>query len=111
MPADPTHPDQLGGDQRLRADLVAYLDNLPVGELAELLASGRPITAISTFPVGSLGVLFAETTVLSGALRAIDSMTRPRSWRIFGLRRCDALAIDGRGLPSPARPTPRQVLG
>jgi hypothetical protein len=55
MPADPTHPDQLGGDQRLRADLVAYLDSLPVGELAELLASGRPITAISTFPVGSLG--------------------------------------------------------
>jgi hypothetical protein len=37
MPADPIHPDQLGGEQRFRADLVAYLDSLPVGELAELL--------------------------------------------------------------------------
>jgi hypothetical protein len=38
MPADPIHPDQLHGDQRLRADLVAFLDSLPVGELAELLS-------------------------------------------------------------------------
>jgi hypothetical protein len=37
MPADPTHPDQLGGEARFRADLVAYLDSLPIGELAELL--------------------------------------------------------------------------
>ncbi len=37
MPADPTHPDQLGGEARFRADLVAYLDSLPVHELAELL--------------------------------------------------------------------------
>jgi hypothetical protein len=35
MPADPIHPDQLHGDQRFRADLVAYLDSLPIGELAE----------------------------------------------------------------------------
>jgi hypothetical protein len=38
MPADPIHPDQLAGDQRFRADLIAYLDSLPVGELAELLS-------------------------------------------------------------------------
>jgi hypothetical protein len=37
MPADPIHPDQLDGEQRFRADLAAYLDSLPVGELAELL--------------------------------------------------------------------------
>ena len=40
MPADPIHPihpDQLDGEARFRADLVAYLDSLPVGELAELL--------------------------------------------------------------------------
>jgi hypothetical protein len=37
MPDDPIHPDQLHGEQRFRADLVAYLDRLPVGELAELL--------------------------------------------------------------------------
>ena len=37
MPADPIHPDQLGGEARFRADLVAYLDSLPVNELADLL--------------------------------------------------------------------------
>jgi hypothetical protein len=36
MPADPVHPDQLDGEQRFRADLVAYLDSLPAGELGEL---------------------------------------------------------------------------
>jgi hypothetical protein len=40
MPADPIHPDQLDGEQRFRADLAAYLDSLPVNELAELL--GEP---------------------------------------------------------------------
>jgi hypothetical protein len=37
MTADPTHPDQPDGQARFRADLVAYLDSLPVGELADLL--------------------------------------------------------------------------
>jgi hypothetical protein len=39
MPADPIHPDQLGSEARFRADLVSYLDSLPIGELAELLGS------------------------------------------------------------------------
>jgi hypothetical protein len=44
---DPSHPDQLDGDQRCRADLVAYLDSLPIGELAELLGElpGGPSAA------------------------------------------------------------------
>jgi hypothetical protein len=37
MPADPTHPDQPGGEQRFRADLLDYLDSLPTHELADLL--------------------------------------------------------------------------
>jgi len=37
MPADPIHPDQLGGEARFRADLAAYLDSLPVNELDDLL--------------------------------------------------------------------------
>jgi hypothetical protein len=37
MPNDPIYPDHLGGEQRFRADLAAYLDSLPVSELAELL--------------------------------------------------------------------------
>jgi hypothetical protein len=37
MPDDPTRPDQPHGQQRFHADLVAYLDSLPVQELGELL--------------------------------------------------------------------------
>jgi NAD(P)-dependent dehydrogenase (short-subunit alcohol dehydrogenase family) len=37
MPDDPTWPDAIGGEARFRADLVACLDSLPVGELAGLL--------------------------------------------------------------------------
>jgi WhiB family redox-sensing transcriptional regulator len=37
MSADSIHPDQLGGEARFRADLLAYLDGLPVHELADLL--------------------------------------------------------------------------
>ena len=36
-PDDPTHPDQLDGQARFRADLVTCLDSLLVGELAGLL--------------------------------------------------------------------------
>jgi hypothetical protein len=39
MPADPIDADQLDGQARFRADLVAYLDSLPVGQLAGLLGS------------------------------------------------------------------------
>jgi hypothetical protein len=44
MPADPVHPDQLDGEQRFRADLVAYRDSLPIGELAELCAAPAGFT-------------------------------------------------------------------
>jgi|SRR6266508_3893668 len=37
MPADPSHPDQLAGAARFRAGPVAYLDSLPVHELAHRL--------------------------------------------------------------------------
>jgi hypothetical protein len=53
MPADPIHPDQLHGDQRFRADLVAYLDSLPVKELAELVSD---LPSACQQPLG-LGVL------------------------------------------------------
>jgi hypothetical protein len=35
--SDPIHPDQLDAEARFRADLVSYLDSLPVPKLAELL--------------------------------------------------------------------------
>jgi hypothetical protein len=53
MPADPIHPDQLAGQARFRADLVAYLDRLPLGELAELLGE---LPSSRQQPLG-LGVL------------------------------------------------------
>jgi hypothetical protein len=37
MPDNPTRPDATSGQQRFRADLVAYLDSLSVHELGELL--------------------------------------------------------------------------
>jgi hypothetical protein len=37
MPADPIDPDQLDGPERFRADLLPYLDSLPIGDLAALL--------------------------------------------------------------------------
>jgi hypothetical protein len=37
MPDEPIHPEQLQGERRLRADLVAYLDSLLIDQLRELL--------------------------------------------------------------------------
>jgi hypothetical protein len=53
MPADPVHPGELAGQARFRADLVAHLDSLPVGELAELLGD---LPSSRQKPLG-LGVL------------------------------------------------------
>jgi hypothetical protein len=47
MPADPTRPEHLSGEQRFRADLLAYLDSLPVGELAGLLGELPVMTRIT----------------------------------------------------------------
>jgi hypothetical protein len=47
MPADPTRPEHLSGEQRFRADLVAYLDSLPVGELAGLLCELPVMTRVT----------------------------------------------------------------
>jgi hypothetical protein len=47
MPADPIHPDQLDGEQRFRADLAAYLDSLPIGELAGLLGQLPVMTRVT----------------------------------------------------------------
>jgi hypothetical protein len=53
MPDDPFHPDQLAGAQRFRDDLVAYLDSLPIGQLAKLLGE---LPSSRQQPLG-LGVL------------------------------------------------------
>jgi hypothetical protein len=59
MPDDPIHPDQLDGQARLRADLAAYLDSLPVGELAELL-SELPNRRLQPLQLGVLMVALNE---------------------------------------------------
>jgi hypothetical protein len=47
MPDSPTHPEYLSGEQRFRADLVAYLDSLPVGDLAGLLCELPVMTRVT----------------------------------------------------------------
>jgi hypothetical protein len=47
MPDSPTHPEPLSGEQRFRADLVTYLDSLPVGELAALLCELPVMTRVA----------------------------------------------------------------
>jgi hypothetical protein len=59
VPADPIHPDQLHGQQRFRADLLAYLDSLPVGELAELLGD-LPSTRQQPLALGVLLIALNE---------------------------------------------------
>jgi hypothetical protein len=59
MPADPIHPDQLHGEAGFRADLVAYLDSLPVGELAELLGK-LPLSRQQPLGLGVLMVVLNE---------------------------------------------------
>jgi hypothetical protein len=74
MPADPIHPDQLDGEQRFRADLAAYLDSLPVGELAELVGE---LPSSRQEPLG-LGVLMiALTERLSDAYKLLPPAGHP----------------------------------
>jgi hypothetical protein len=59
MPDDPIHPEQLGGEARFRADLVAYLDSLPVHELADLLG-GLPSSRQEPLQLGVLMIALNE---------------------------------------------------
>ena len=59
MPDDPTRPDQPDGQQRFRADLLAYLDSLPVHELGELLGE-LPSSRQEPLQVGVLIVALNE---------------------------------------------------
>jgi hypothetical protein len=84
MPADPIHPDQLAGEQRFRADLLAYLDSLPVGELAELLGEpssrreplqrraqrSRPNTSDGAHPAGADDDAHAVRELWAAAMNA-----------------------------------------
>jgi hypothetical protein len=47
MPDSPIHPAPGSGEQRFRADLVTYLDSLPVGELAGLLGELPVMTRVT----------------------------------------------------------------
>jgi hypothetical protein len=75
MPADPIYPDQLGGQQRFRADLVAYLDSLPVGELAELLGGAAPQ------PSAAAGVGRADDRAERAAARRLQAAATGRPSR------------------------------
>jgi hypothetical protein len=68
MLADPVHPDQLDGEARFRADLVAYLDSLPVGELAELLGE-LPRSRQEPLGLGVLMIALSRGTPAGPAAR------------------------------------------
>jgi hypothetical protein len=93
MPADPIHSHQLHGDQRFRADLVAYLDSLPIGELAELLGE---LPSRRQQPLG-LGVLMIALNE-----RLLDGYKLPLPADHPGPVRAP-LAAPGGGRPCAAR--------
>jgi hypothetical protein len=74
MPADPIHPDQLDGPARFRADLVAYLDSLPVGEVAELLGE-LPSTRQQPLQLGVLIIALNEQ--LPDAFKLLPPASHP----------------------------------
>jgi hypothetical protein len=105
MPVDPIHPDQLAGEQRFRADLVAYLDSLPIGELAELLGE---LPRSRQEPLG-LGVLMiALNERLPDSFKLLPPAGHPgptegrrRSLRELVAERRAARAAQHAGLSSP----------
>jgi hypothetical protein len=100
MTADPIHPDQLGGAARFRADLVAYLDSLPVDQLADLLSK----LPNRQQPLG-LGVLMvALNERLPDAYKLRPPAGQPGRAR-GGAARC------GSWSPTARSPAPRQPSG
>jgi hypothetical protein len=105
MPADPIHPDQFGGEARFRADLLAYLDSLPVHELAELLAE-PPSSRQEPLQLGVLMIALNER--LPDAYKLLPPAGQPgpnegrrRSLREVVADRRAARAVHRAGLPPP----------
>jgi hypothetical protein len=85
MPADPIHLDQLDGEQRFHADLVVYMDSLPVGKLAELLGE---LPRSRQEPLG-LGVLMvALNERLPDAYKLLPPAGHPGRARAGAARCC-----------------------
>jgi hypothetical protein len=107
MPADLIHPDLLGGEQRFRADLVAYLDSLSVGELAELLGE-LPSSCQQPLGLGVLMVALNERlpdayNLLPPAGQPGPGKGRRRSLRQVVADRRAARTSRHAGSPSPGR--------
>ncbi|HEX8135902.1 MAG TPA: hypothetical protein VF880_21030 [Actinomycetes bacterium] len=106
MPADPIHPDQLHGDQRFRADLVAYLNSLPVNELAGLLGE---LPSSRQQPLG-LGVLMvALNERLPDAYKLLPPAGHPGPGE--GRRRSLREVVADRRAAAPAGTLTRQRRG
>jgi hypothetical protein len=96
MPADPIHPDRLGGAARFRTDLAAYLDSLPVGELAELPSSYQEPLQLSV-------LMMALNERLPDAYKLLLPAGHPRR----GEGRAPLPAPSGRRTPRrPRQPSP-----
>jgi hypothetical protein len=100
MPADPLHPDQLAGEQRFRADLPAYQDSLPIGELAELLGE-LPGSRQQPLQLGVLLVALNER--LPDAFKLLPPAGHPGAgeWRRRSVRE---VVADGRAARTSRHP-------
>jgi hypothetical protein len=74
MSDDPIHLDQLDGEQRFRADLLAYLDSLPVNELVELLGD---LPRSRQQPLGLAVLMIALKERLSDAYKLLAPADHP----------------------------------
>jgi hypothetical protein len=105
MSDDPTRPDQPDGQQRFRADLLAYLDSLPVHELGELLGE-LPSTRQEPLQVGVLIVALNERLPDAYKLLPPAGLPGPHEGRRRSLRevvadRRAARAVHRAGPPPP----------
>jgi hypothetical protein len=100
MPAALIRPDQLAGEQWFRADLVAYLDSLPVNELAELLGE-LPSTRQQPLQLGVLMVALNER--LPDAYKLLPPAGHPGPGRAGRI----PPAVAGPGTRCPSGPAAR----
>jgi len=101
MPDDPTRPDQPDSQQRFRADLLAYLDSLPVHELGELLGE-LPSSRQEPLQVGVLIVASNERLPDAYKLLPPAGLPGPHEGRRRSLREVS---------PTAAPPAPSTVPG
>jgi hypothetical protein len=105
MPDDPTRPDQPDGHQRFRADLLAYLDSLPVHELGDPLGE-LPSSRQEPLQLGVLIVALNERLPDAYKLLPPPGQPGPHEGRRRSLREVVADRRAARAAHRAGPPTP-----